>query len=135
MTEVMLEIKWATRFDSPACLDTYQHSHGLMDDVLKVEAMCRNDSVLLSYKLLLDLWGAAEIDKFELQSVGRARVTLRKLEPGRWLGLVKAGTRKPSNLGVWWDIVEIHESTLDQFERDKNKNVKAPKIVEPESPA
>jgi hypothetical protein len=109
----MLEIKWATRFDSPACLDTYEHLSDLVDGHLRVEAMCRNDSVILKYRLGLDLWDAAEIDKFELQSVGRARLTLRKKEEGRWDALVSKGTKKPSNLGVWWEVVEQHEQALD----------------------
>ena len=68
LNEVFIEIKWATRFDSPACLDTFDHEYKIVDvspkviesdtdgvvstnatirQQLYVSAMCRNDKTLL----------------------------------------------------------------------------------------
>ena len=58
MDDIFIEIKWATRFDSPSCLDTYDHQHSISEEgkTLYVEAMCRNDKVLMKYRLELDLF-------------------------------------------------------------------------------
>ncbi len=50
---IYLEVKWATRFDSPACLDTYDHQHSVNSANLNVQAMCRNDGKLMEYVLSL----------------------------------------------------------------------------------
>ena len=55
LDSVFLEVKWATRFDSPACLDTFEHSQRLEGTSLVVECDCRNDRTILHYKLDLDL--------------------------------------------------------------------------------
>jgi hypothetical protein len=49
-------VKFATRFDSPACLDIFDHSTTLNDKKLVISAMCRNDKKLLKYYTELDLW-------------------------------------------------------------------------------
>ncbi len=36
LEQVFLEIKWATRFDSPACLDTFDHDYRVVDVSPKV---------------------------------------------------------------------------------------------------
>lgn len=56
-----LEVKFATRFDSPACLDIFdqevslQHPEGGNSSILHVSAMCRNDKKLLKYFMDLEL--------------------------------------------------------------------------------
>lgn len=57
-----LEVKFATRFDSPACLDIFdqevslQHRQDTNSSTLHVSAMCRNDKKLLKYNMDLDLF-------------------------------------------------------------------------------
>lgn len=57
LTIVYLEVKFATRFDSPACLDLSDHEYSISADgqTINIAAMCTNDKKLLHYKLNLKL--------------------------------------------------------------------------------
>jgi hypothetical protein len=59
-----VEVKFATRFDSPACLDIFDHSTTLDNKTLSITAMCRNDKKLLKYHVELDLF--SEVAPFQL---------------------------------------------------------------------
>ena len=105
LTHVYLEVKFSTRFDSPACLDLFDQHYEIknvttidsieevgqsqpLDSGQKVNrqrilmtAMCRNDKTLLKYQLSLDLNGSVQAEPesyFETQSVGRIYVSLTK---------------------------------------------------------
>ena len=53
---IFIEVKFATRWDSPACLDISDHSIILEDKQnLVVSAMCKSDGRLLKYHLNLTL--------------------------------------------------------------------------------
>ena len=49
-------VKFATRFDSPACLDIYDDVVTLVGKTLSISAMCRNDKKLLKYELSIELY-------------------------------------------------------------------------------
>lgn len=51
-----MEVKFATRFDSPACIDIFDKKIEIKDGRLLVEATCMNDKKRLLYKLELDLF-------------------------------------------------------------------------------
>jgi len=92
LDEIWIEVKWTTRFDSPACLDTYEHHSevktwkeaitepSLDDDVMEpvevqkkeqmlhVRAMCRNDNRILEYELKLDLLNEVQQDKVTFET-------------------------------------------------------------------
>jgi hypothetical protein len=55
---VMLEVKFSTRFDSPACLDLSNERFEVSEDMkqLHIEALCKNDKKLLIYRLIIDLY-------------------------------------------------------------------------------
>jgi hypothetical protein len=57
LNAVYLEVKFATRFDSPACLDLSEHEYSIAEDgrYVNISAMCTNDKKLLHYKLNLKL--------------------------------------------------------------------------------
>ena len=59
LNQTFLEVKFSTRFDSPACLDIFEREFRIDNDGkhLYLKAMCRNDKKLLKYVLSLDLWG------------------------------------------------------------------------------
>jgi len=59
-----VEVKFATRFDSPACLDIFDHVTTLNDRTLSISAMCRNDKKLLKYQMQMELSG--DVAPFEL---------------------------------------------------------------------
>jgi hypothetical protein len=83
--------------------------------------MCRNDKTLLKYQLKIDLNQPVEIDesKFELQSVGRLSATLVKSNsPEHWSNLLWTGEGarlKPTNMILWWDLVEKYESEIETY--------------------
>ena len=57
-TNTFVEVKFATRFDSPACLDIFDSEIKVIDnDTLYMSAMCRNDKKLLKYELRMNLNG------------------------------------------------------------------------------
>ena len=51
-----LEVKWATRFDSPSCLDVFDLEFRIEEyQTVHISAMCRNDKKLLRYAMSLEL--------------------------------------------------------------------------------
>lgn len=64
MNTTYIEVKFATRFDSPACLDIFDHLTTLENRTLSITAMCRNDKKLLKYQTSVELSG--DIAPFEL---------------------------------------------------------------------
>lgn len=52
-----MEVKYSTRFDSPACLDIFDTEFRIENEGkrLYLTSMCRNDKKLLKYELKLDL--------------------------------------------------------------------------------
>ena len=51
-----MEVKYSTRFDSPACLDIFDTVFRIEEEGKRIhlEAMCRNDKKLLKYELKLE---------------------------------------------------------------------------------
>lgn len=79
----------------------------------------------MQYDLELQLNQGVDADtaKFELQSVGRMGVTLQKREQQtKWHSLVADGSKKPANMGVWWDQLEKYESELDKIDKNEIKD-------------
>jgi len=52
-----LEIKFATRLDSPSCLDLLEKHLSITENTVSLEAVCRNDKTLLRYVLVINLYG------------------------------------------------------------------------------
>ena len=79
--QVFIEVKFATRFDSPACLDIF-------DSVVRVDgnqklflqAMCRNDKKLLKYELVLDLMNKVQPFEVEQQIMEAWRTQVKEYE-------------------------------------------------------
>lgn len=61
---IFIEVKYATRFDSPACLDIFDQDIKIKEKVVTIQAMCRNDQQLLKYEVDLELHG--EVHPFEI---------------------------------------------------------------------
>ena len=85
LNQTFLEVKFSTRFDSPACLDTFDSEFHIENEgkVLHLSAMCRNDKKLLKYELRLDLYDTVsevpEDSYMDRSSVGRVFVTMTKI--------------------------------------------------------
>ena len=54
-----------------------------------------------------------------MESVGRLYISLQKANgPNKWPILFKTGQRKPTNMLVWWDLVEKYENELNPYDPD-----------------
>lgn len=64
-SHTFIELKYATRFDSPACLDLFDEKLEIKNNkTLSLSAMCRNDQKLLRYSLDIDLFD--DVHPFEI---------------------------------------------------------------------
>lgn len=76
----------------------------------------------MRYRLELDLYADVFNENFQFQSVGRLAVTLNKKDsPSRWPSLLHQGEGarpKPSNMIVWWDVLEKYESELESWQKE-----------------
>lgn len=71
LNQTFIEVKFSTRFDSPACLDLFDKKYEIDQDgkAISVQAMCRNDKKLLQYSLKLTLFGeVAGLDQKDANS-------------------------------------------------------------------
>jgi len=125
LDNVFINIKYATRFDTPGCLETFNENITIEENRLNISIYCRHDKTILKYELDLELFDTVDVQlsKYEQSSVGRLYVNLVKTgRPNRWRRLLK-GTEKLSNMGLWWELHEKHEEALlnhTQFETDEN---------------
>ena len=112
--EVYLRVKFATRFDSPACLDISELEHELTEKQVRVSALCRNDKKLLRYRLELPLENAINVDHstVEVESVGRLLIKLEKASEAYLAALWPADFQRPKNLGVGWEMQGRYDEEL-----------------------
>jgi hypothetical protein len=121
----MLSVKFATRMDSPGCLDTFDPNITINSTHFIMSISCRIDKQIFRYDLNLELFEDIDANSsyFELGSVGRLYANFTKAGgPSRWRRLLK-GTEKISNMQLWWEIHEKHEASLlrhTQFETDED---------------
>eukprot|EP00347_Sterkiella_histriomuscorum_P021293 403334511 len=122
---IYLSIKFATRFDTPGCLDTFDENITISPRNFNLTIFCKHDKNTMKYELDLDLFDDIDVEesKYELGSVGRMSVTLaKKGRPNRWRRLLQQ-TEKMPNMQIWWDLHQKHEETLlnhTQFETDES---------------
>ena len=141
---MVLEVKFATRMDSPGCLDTFDPNITIQEDRFVMAISCRSDKMTYRYELNLELFGNVDVNTsyFELGSVGRLYANFTKADhPSRWRRLLKQQEKMP-NMQLWWEIHERYEDKLlshTQFETDEDfmegmihverpKRKKAPKV-------
>ena len=79
----------------------------------------------MKYSLDVELAQAVGEAKFELQSVGRMGVVIKKEEASKWDVLCD---KKPSNLIVWWDLVEKYESEFKANDEPEETQKKTKKV-------
>lgn len=128
-----MRVKFATRFDSPACLDISELEHHFEEQRVKVSALCRNDKKLLRYVFELHLDKKIDIEKstVEVESVGRILLKLLKAEEEYWTKLTSADFLKPKNLSVGWEMQAKFDKELKskfpvEFNAEEEVEVKEP---------
>jgi CS domain len=112
--EVYLRVKFATRTDSPACLEISELEHTIQEKRISISALCRNDKKFLRYKLDLPLENAVNADKssVEVESVGRILVKLEKAAEIYWNALWTSDYQRPKNLGLGWEMQSRYDEEL-----------------------
>jgi len=112
---LFIEVKFSTRFDSPACLDIYDSVIRIDNDrTLFLSAMCRNDKKILKYELVLDLHD--NVQPFEMDP---ELYETWKVQIKRWEDYLEANK-------TYTDAWETYEAELkkykvEQAEKDANK--------------
>ena len=92
-------MKFATRYDTPGCIDTFNRSITITEKFFNMSIYCRIDKKILKYELDLELFGDIDIDTsfYEIQSVGRLYANLTKSDkPSRWRRLLKQNEKLPN---------------------------------------
>jgi hypothetical protein len=118
----MIQVKLATRWDTPGCIDVVDHTILYTEDHMKLDIQCKIENRVHRYEIDLDLFGKIDPanSTYELASVGRVFIYLDKEEdPSRWKRLQKS-TEKVQNLKIWWEQYEKFERELSQFERHED---------------
>jgi hypothetical protein len=125
LDHVMLSVKFATRMDSPGCLDTFDPNITISDRRFDLQISCRIDKQIFRYELNLGLFDGIDVEtsRFEIGSVGRLYANLTKSnKPSRWRRLLEQ-TEKIPNMQIWWEIHEKWDEKLvehTQFETDED---------------
>jgi hypothetical protein len=110
----MLSVKFATRMDSPGCLDTFDPNITISSNAFDVSISCRIDKQIFRYELHIELFEDIDVNAsyFEIGSVGRLYANLTKAnKPSRWRRLTKAVEKIP-NMQIWWEIHEKWDEKL-----------------------
>ena len=125
MDNVFLTIKFATRYDSPGCIDIVDKQVEISEKHFSMNVSCRADKLTMLYNLELDLFNNVNLEDsyFEFSSVGRLYVNFTKEKrPERWRRLLTQ-TEKIPNMSLWWELHEKYEEELlnhTTFETDDN---------------
>eukprot|EP00347_Sterkiella_histriomuscorum_P010502 403376037 len=114
---IYINIKLATRLNSPGCLDTFEQNITFGNDTFNFTIYCRNDNQVMKYELDLDLFSGINDTNctVEKSSVGRLRVTLPKKSLGRWERLIKQKKKIFKNMHVWLDYQDQLDKDLDKY--------------------
>ena len=89
---MFISIKFATRFDSPGCLDLFDKEIVLNETHFDMSVFCRIDKKVMRYELSLEFFEPINITTsyHEFSSVGRLYLNLFKdPAPSRWRRLLK----------------------------------------------
>ena len=87
-----MSVKFATRFDSPGCLDIFDKEITLNETHFDMSVFCRTDKKVMKYELLLEFFEPVDVNQsyHEFSSVGRLYLNLFKdPAPSRWRRLHK----------------------------------------------
>lgn len=129
--EVYLRVKFATRTDSPACLEISELEHTIEDKRMTVSALCRTDKKFLRYRLDLPFENAVNAEKstVEVESVGRLLIKLEKAIESYWNALWPSDFLRPKNLGLGWEMQSRYEKELkERFPDDFKENEEATRV-------
>jgi hypothetical protein len=96
---VSLSVKFATRMDSPGCLDTFDQNVTIEERRFYMSVNCRIDKQVFRYELDLELFDAIDtnLSSYEIGSVGRLYANFTKASrPSRWRRLLQQTEKLPN---------------------------------------
>ena len=132
---MLLHVKFAHRFDSPACLYTWGKNFTVTENRVRLNVLGIQAETPLEFDLDLPLFkdvvGEASSEKSE--SVGTMVIHLKKKVRGIWKQLVDQ-KYDASNLKVkiWWELADVYPRAMNKYnqllereeEREKDQRKK-----------
>ena len=133
MDNTMIEVKFATRFDSPACLDIYDDVVTLVNKTLTISAMCRNDKKLLKYELSIELFEDVQPFSLPEQNAEAQKVKMEEYEAALEKYRVDNETYQ-KEFKEYEDLLETYRETEGQAEPEEPTEPTPPvkpEVIEP----
>ena len=118
---IFLNIKFAHKLDTPATLgcEPIEPIYGTRSVLFKAECKDKRKTFTLNLGLFKEI--NHELSTWNMASVGRASITLRKLTNATWPRLL-SNKNKPGNMHVWWAMKEKYEKELEEWEKKARNN-------------
>lgn len=122
---LLLDVKFAHRFDAPGCLDIRSLQVNITDTHLSLSAICLMSGEQIKYVLEFAFFKPALSDKsgYKNTSAGRVTVNIRKKEKGEWT--IPMSGKKPQNMQVWFEMREKTQGELERFLEEEKKKKKS----------
>lgn len=117
-THVLIHIKFAHRFDAPACLYTWGKNLTVTDnsfyfDILGIQADTPLDYEL-QFPLFKEVVADATVEKAE--SVGTTVIHLKKKTAGIWKKLVDPKfDQSLLKIKIWWEMADVYPKAMQKY--------------------
>ncbi len=127
---MLIHVKFAHRFDSPACLHTWAKNLSLTEDRLRFSILGIQAETPLEFELDFPLNKPIipEHSRERSESVGTMVIHLRKKTKGIWKKLVDDKFDASNlKLKIWWELADIYPRAMQKYnqmidkEEDKEK--------------
>jgi len=111
---VIMQVKFAHRWDSPGCLDTKNTNVEFTPFGVSLTADCIQSNQPLHFDFNISLLEEIDVAKssWSLEAVGRLFMNMTKVTGVIWERLLN-GTDKLPQMKIWWDAKD-----LDQYSKD-----------------
>ena len=119
-THVLIHIKFAHRFDAPACLYTWGKNLTVTEknfyfDILGIQTETPLDYEL-QFPLFKDIIPSATVEKTE--SVGTMVIHLKKKTVGIWKKLVDSKfDQSLLKVKIWWEMADVYPKAMQKYNR------------------
>lgn len=119
MEKVYIEVKFASRHDSPGCLEINNLDLSLQNDKLVLTGECTIEDNIIKYNLDIELFDEIDDQYKDLSpsSNGKYQVVLRKKERKYWTRLLKDENDTRDNMKIWFEMKAKFEGELREYEK------------------
>lgn len=124
MEKVYIEVKFASRHDSPGCVEINNLDYSLQNDKLILTGECSIDENIIKYNLDLHLFDEIDDQYKDLSpsSAGKYQLVLKKKERKYWNRLLKDENDKRENMKIWFEMKAKFEGELSEYEQKKESD-------------